>query len=258
MRLVFLVDDGATDLCESYNEVANRNGELLKFVPLRTTGQMFAEIPKSTPDLILLHHTWTGISISKILEQLVGACDTTRVIVFTGKRLNTGEIVECVRAGVADYWERDKMTVEFVLQQTTYYCSNQNWQIRALRTSPGSIVHLMAQAEEEAAAKRALEVESQKLTRKIQELSDPIRSAGRKHWRAVGKYAGLIGCLAFIYAATNNLTPVGPAYSLGLVGICALMVLFLDGTLSFAQFSIKNILRAAFRGKQRHSRPSNR
>ena len=102
MTIVFVVDKDADTLSGDLNEISTREKQDARFVPLRTVEQLFRALVDQKPDLVLLHHHWSGLTISQILERVAKLNETTRVIVFTGRSIVMNELIECVRTGVAD------------------------------------------------------------------------------------------------------------------------------------------------------------
>lgn len=199
---------------------------------------MFTEIESRVPHLILLHHNWSAISISKILERLAAACDATRVIVFTGQRVKTAELVECVRSGVADYWERDAMNTDFIFNQISHYCFSSVYAIKALRLSSGSVAQLAKRLERESELRRTAEAQREALAQKVQALESGELNATTRDLRSIAKVIAIALVLLAAFLLANRFTNVGPAWSLGFVFLCGVVILFFERKISFAQLKL--------------------
>jgi CheY-like chemotaxis protein len=239
MSVVFVVDDSAADLCVGLNSIAKRDKVDLKFEAIPTVGRMLAAITKATPDLILLHHNWEGISISKILEQIVAACDEAKVVVFTGRRVKTEELTECVRSGVVSYWERDSMTPDFIFQQSLYYCANSACTVKTLKGASGSVVQLAERAEAEAALRRDLERKCDALSSRVESLTSKERNETAHDLRKLLKRLIFLGLLSATLFVSYKVVGAGSFLSLTFAALCGIVLLFLDEKLSFAKLSFK-------------------
>src|SRR5579872_3194277 len=120
MSIVFIVDADASGLAKDFNAIAKRERVEFKFKPLLSPDQMFGELQHDPPDLVLLHHNWSGVSITDILNRLERERDQCRVIVFTGRPVKIHELIECVRLGVADYWTKGALEPAGMFRKITH------------------------------------------------------------------------------------------------------------------------------------------
>jgi len=147
MTSAFVVDGQAADLSTDLNGIVKREKQNVRFTPIPTIEQLFRELEKATPDLILLHHHWDGLTISQILERITQFAETTRVIVFTGQSLDANDLIECARSGVADYWpKRGDLEPSVVSRQIAFYCSGPEWTLKKLLMPSGAQRQLIREA----------------------------------------------------------------------------------------------------------------
>jgi hypothetical protein len=250
MSLVFLVDEGAANMCVGLNSIAKRDGVDLRFEAITTLGRMKVAIEKTAPDLVLLHHNWEGITISKILDQLVAACDEVKVVVFTAQRVKIAELIECVRSGVVDYWERDAMTPDFIFQQTLYYCSKSVCTVKTLKGASGSVVQLAERAERESALRRDLEEQCNTLTRRNESLESKERAATAGALRMLLTTLVVLSLLLGAFFIAYKFSGAGSLLSLAFVTLSGIVLLFLHGKISHAKLTFKR-LSAIFRSDRK-------
>jgi len=232
---VFIVDESASGLSADLNAISKRERLDVQFCPLLTLEQMFLALEDETPDLILLHHHWAGLSISQALERIAEQAGDARVIVFTGQSVDVAELIECVRSGVADYWtKRGQLDPVVVFRQIAHYCSGPEWAIKKLRIASGSQRQLIRAATNSLERIEELSRSRDELEGKVRTLEDQDRAA---FLRAVGtgiKFALTIAILTGAFIAVNVYTTLPVWVALVFVGILVAFFLLLEGKLAEA------------------------
>jgi DNA-binding response OmpR family regulator len=234
MKSVLIVDGDATSLSTDLNAIAERQKLDLEFRPCLTPEQMFAELSQRTPDLIVLHHNWPGLSISQLLERIAAGGQQTRVIVFTGQALKVSELIECVRSGVADYWMKGSVNAEFMLRRISYYCASPAWTMEKLRMPSGSLRLLLEQAERSIQEISALSEVTDDLQVRLLAAEGKERAAFRMEVVGVVKFIINVAVLTCGFIAIRKCTNVETWAALIFVSIVAVFLLFLEGKLSDA------------------------
>lgn len=230
MTVVLIVDDDALGLAIDLNGIASQSGHDVEFTPLLTPEELFDELQRRTPDLILLHHHWPGITISTLLERIASTYEETRVIVFTNRALDLGELIECVRFGVADYWaDQRSMDPVVIFRQISHYCSNAAWTLGSLRRPSGSLSQLLRETEvttKKLAEARAAKHEAEARYQEIQSREAlEIKSSVFK----VASYFFYIAVTTIAVSILTAVTTFSNREVLLLVGLLALFYLFLEG-----------------------------
>jgi DNA-binding NarL/FixJ family response regulator len=158
MITIFIVDADASYLARDLNAIAAKDDNQVEFEAITTPESLFDRLRSATPSLVLLHHHWHGLTISEILSTVATLSKETRVIVFTGQAVNIRELIECVRAGVADYWpERLTLTPEYMFRRILHYCNSGDWTVGALRMPSDTTLKLLFEAEATAQERDTLE-----------------------------------------------------------------------------------------------------
>ncbi len=230
MNTIFIVDQDASGLAGDLNAFAQAHQHDVRFIPFTSLEKMFAHLPNTAPDLVLLHHHWDGLTIGEVLQRICDSHCAVRVIVFTGQALNMHELIECVRFGVADYWpERGALESSWMFTKFDHYCSSPAWTIETLRLSSGSLQHLLR--ESLAKADRGIELDralSSALAR-VRELESQERA--KLQQTAMGAMSlgttAIIMIAAFLILNSYTMLPVRWIFSF--VGMIGLLALFLDG-----------------------------
>ncbi len=177
MSLVLIVDADARGLSTALEDLARQQQLGMRFQACLNPEEMFREMKKQIPDLIVLHHNWTGIGISEIISRIViEANSATRVVVFTGQNVKINELVECVRGGVADYWTKSTFTVELALRRINHYCASQAWTIENLKMSSGSLRQLLDRVESSTEQLHRFENEKDALKQRVESLESQERA----------------------------------------------------------------------------------
>lgn len=237
MSAVCIVDESASGLSADLNAISRREKLEVQFHPLLTLEQMFLALEDEAPDLILLHHHWPGLGISQVLERIAERAGDARVIVFTGQSVDVGELIECVRSGVADYWtQRGQLDPVVVFRQIAHYCSGPEWAIKKLRIASGSQRQLIRAATNSLERIEELSKARNELEAKVRTLEDQDHAA---FLRAVGtgiKFAITVAILTGAFIAVNVYTPLPVWVALVFVGILVVFFLLLEGKLAEARF----------------------
>jgi len=206
-------------------------------VPFPNPEQMFRQLDESIPDLILLHHHWPGTAIAECLERIAGTAKGTRIIVFTGQRVDVSELIACVRFGVADYWtERGSLDPTVIFRRIDYYCSSSAWTIETLRLASGSVLKLLTQAETSIEKTRELEKSRDDLQAKLSALRSQDARAIKKVAVGIAELVISVFLLTVAFILIIKLTRMPSWIALAFVAIVAVFFLILKGRLAEALF----------------------
>jgi DNA-binding NtrC family response regulator len=174
MKSIFIVDKDSEHLAADLNSIAKRERLAFRFMAFGTPERFLRELETNKPDLVLLHHHWTGVRIAQLLQRIAEAEDTIRIVVFTGQSVDIAELIECVRFGVADYWtERGRLDHTVVFRKIEQYCHNSTWTIQSLRVPSGSLAQLLSEAE------NSIQVRAQ-LDDSVHELTNHCATSGAR------------------------------------------------------------------------------
>ena len=237
MTQVFIVDGDATGLAASFNEIAGHEGHKVHYVPFGTPERFFEELRQVTPELVLIHHHWAGLTIVQLLERIRNTTGAVRVIVFTGQRVDIGELVACVRFGVCDYWLKGG-AFDFIKKsrQIAYYCSSNTYTVTSLSQPTETVVGLLKEAEANARRLTELQVKNTALAQQLaSERSEETREL-RKRWPKIVE-----AVLALVLFVVEYLVVEGKTSTVAAWWLTALLVafyLFLQGKLASAVFSV--------------------
>lgn len=194
---------------------------------------MFQDLEQKSADLVLLHHTWKELSIAQALQQLTGARDGTRVIVFTGRQVDTRELIECVRFGVADYWDkRGQLETERMLNQIMHYCAADTWKMANLRMSSGSLIKLIKDSEFRLKDAGRIEVENNALKLQNRDLHSAERAEMLRGMIGFAKWVGYMGVAVGAYWILVTQSELGAFYSALMVAALAVIYLFAESKLT--------------------------
>jgi DNA-binding NarL/FixJ family response regulator len=233
--VVFIVDRDAVGMASDLNGLASRDGLQLRFEACATPERLLQDLKNRTPDLVMLHHNWSGIGVSQLIGRIdVETRGQTRIVVFTGQTVRINELIECIRCGVADYWTKSGYDVAVALRQIAIYCASSNWTISSLKMPSGSLRLLLERAE---ASTNELE-ECERLNGVLRAKLQAMESKERE--RLLGVLFGLVKmivictalCAAFLVA--EKYTRMGTWATLVLVGIIALCFLLSEGRITSA------------------------
>jgi CheY-like chemotaxis protein len=231
MTNVLVVDIGASDLSADLNGIANRESQGVQFTPIPAIELLFNELERTTPDLILLHHHWEGLTISQILERITQLAETTRVIVFTGQSLDANDLIECARSGVADYWpKRGELEPIVVSRQIAFYCSGPEWTLRRLRMPSGAQRQLIREAATCQIRLGKLAEENKEMRDKIEALED-LENVGFRRL-AIRLLAFGFNCAtltAVFFVLSIKVSALSVWADLAFIAILATFFLFLEG-----------------------------
>ncbi|MBL8138374.1 MAG: hypothetical protein JNL48_17250 [Acidobacteria bacterium] len=171
MIKVLVVDADAQSLAVLLASAARSDGSTIQFRPFISPDPAIAAAKENAPDLVLLHHTWDGLTVRQVLERFANAAPDLRVIVFTGRELNLRELIECVRFGVCDYWQKTG-DIDFVawVRQISAYCDTDGSRMSTLSKSSGSARSLAAGAEAEIGRLEKAHAEQVALKSRVREL----------------------------------------------------------------------------------------
>lgn len=234
MKTIYVVDSDAAGLTADFNGIAKASTFDVAFLPFPSPEQLFDALESSIPDLILLHHNWQGLTISQLLQRIIDLCPETRVIVFTGRAIKIGELIECVRFGVADYWTKQSLDPMVGCRQILHYCSNVVWTLKSLRMPSGSLQQLLQEVEVAVQSNSSLVRANEDLTERLQTSTNEVTQEVRKAKLTVAKFGGYIALLTAATIALKTWTDISQGVLVAIVTILALFCLFAEGRLSEA------------------------
>jgi DNA-binding NarL/FixJ family response regulator len=234
MHEVFVVDEDAIGLAHDLNEIAKRESQGIGFVPFTTPEPAFAEIDSRRPHLVLIHHHWNGFKINEILERLRTLDDKIRIVVFTGQPIDVRELIECVRAGAADYWpERGKLEPVWMVRRIGQYCSSSAWSAGKLGMSSESVIKLLSAAESTLKQNETLESRNRGLTATISGLESQEGATLRRAAISIIKFVGVASVLVTSFYVAKTIA-FGQWEALAVVVVIAICCLLLEGRLGEA------------------------
>lgn len=237
MKKIFVADQKAAQLTDSFNAIAKEGGIAARFEAYTSISAMLESMHLSSPDLVLLHHHWDGMTISQIVGRLAQANATTRVIVFTGQSLNAAELIECVRSGAADYWDRrGSRTDEWMFDQIIHYCSSEAWTVRALKMPSGSIQKLIGDAEVLSKDSERLHGENRELRVRVKDLEASERRKAMKEMLSVVRFAAYAAIMLVFFGLAGSLKDVAVWQAGALTVLLAVLYLFAERKLTTLRF----------------------
>ncbi len=234
MRLSFVVDRDAVALSAELNAIMRQEELEGEFRPLCSIEQMFRELQKSKPDLILLHQNWAGLTITQILQEIANKHSEIRVIIFTGQEVRITELVGCVRFGVADYWTKEGLDPRVVVRKISYYCESPSWTMERLRMSSGSVQQLVEQAERSIQKLESVVGEKEELRSRLDAMESVEGTETRRSVTTLAKVGGYSFVLTTCLIVDKNFTNFGTFESIAFVIVIALFSLFVEGKISAA------------------------
>lgn len=233
MKTILIVDDKSHEIAEALNAAANADGHEIHYRDVPSPEVLFAELARSQPDLVLLHHHWPGYSIASILRRLTDTNPRVRVVVFTGQNIDIAELIECVRYGVCDYWLKQG-TLDFVVasRKLATYCAHPALTLELLGRPSGPVLDLLTAAEVNLT--RLLEVEDQ-LSKTAQELESVKSEESRQLWKTLPRAVEFVVLAAVLVSVVLLLdTHISDGAILGTLALLVLLFLFLHDKISGA------------------------
>jgi DNA-binding NarL/FixJ family response regulator len=235
MRLVLIVDADAPGLSIDLNQLVKRDRLDLQFKPCSNPEEMFREIRQRTPDLIVLHHNWSGLGISDLLNRLASETNAaTRVVVFTGQTVKVSELIECVRCGVADYWTKNMFDVNVALRQISHYCSSSSWTIGSLRMSSGSLRQLLDRVESLTQQLNMAEQDKSAFAKEVEALKSQERRRLLDVIYGVMKVVVIVMALVGGFITVDRFTHLDTWANLAFMAILAVCFLLSEGRITSA------------------------
>ncbi len=238
MTKVSIVDADAEGLAQDLNAISKRDKLDTAFAALTSPEQLFATLNTGTPDLVLIHHHWPGLTIAQLLQRLADDCKETRVIVFTGQALNSQELIECVRFGAADYWtNRGSLDLQIVFSQISHYCSSTAWTIERLRMPSGSLQKLLQSAEAGRSQIVALETSGDKLRSELERARSAERQELIRTVASITQVATYALVIPAAFVAIVRFAKAPTYVALLVMALVAAFCLFADGKLTKASLN---------------------
>ncbi len=235
MTLVFVVDADAKGMTAGLASLAKQQKLDFQFEAYLSAQAVFQAVKSRTPDLIVLHHNWSGIGVSQVLNQIeTETGGATRVVVFTGQTVKIHELIECVRCGVADYWTKNTYDVKAALTQIAYYCASPTWTIQSLRMSSGSLRKLLERAEGSTGQISELEQTIREARTKLQALESKERAHLLSFLFGLAKMVVFGVVLVGAYLLVYKYTRFEAWWNLGLIAIIAVCFLLSEGRITSA------------------------
>lgn len=233
MSVIFVVDSDAVEICSRLNAAWKRDGAEHACRPFLSPDAALAAMRGDVPALILLHHTWAGLTIRETLERVASVTADVRVVIFTGRALNMREVMECVRYGVCDYWQKSG-DVDFSVwaRQLSALCDSGANMMSRLSQATGSVLHLLDQAEAEAARLDRLSTENCALRATVRELRSKHNQEVRRAVIRAIEWAVSLGLLVTAFVTLLRFT--GASVALIVVGMCAGFFLISQGKVTRA------------------------
>jgi CheY-like chemotaxis protein len=150
MRTIWIVDDEiAKSLAAEFTRIAESERQEIVVEGLQTPAELFSRLNQEvTPDLILLDHTWDGLTITQLLERVLQLCPLTRVVVFTGQEYSMTELIASIRLGIVDYWKKSSMTRIQMWNKAIFYMDDPMATLQKLSRPVGSVEALLRRADE--------------------------------------------------------------------------------------------------------------
>lgn len=243
MSSVFVVDSKAEGLTTDWNRISAKEGMGISLTAFETPEAMFMFAAEHSPDLVLLHHHWKGATIGTLLGRL-SQISGVRAVVFTGQKVDLGEVIQCVRHGAADYWpDRGRMDPVEALRKLAHYCSSEAWTMATLSRPSEPTLQLLAQVEALRAKESELSVRASELETELGKALDGTvadQLATKSQWITQVVVAF---CLTAVFLIVNNYALQKAA--LAVTAIVAACVLLLDRKIKQISVSILSMLRAS-------------
>jgi hypothetical protein len=231
---VALLDRLANDRCRDFQAAIEKRNLPIRFECYSEPQHLYDSLAETTLDLLLVHHTWEGVDIASIIGRVGDRSLDTRIIVFTGRDLVIPELIQCVRLGVADYWELGGLSTDYMLQRIVALCNNDRATLGKLRLASGPTLQLIERVEASEGEKSAIEKRLIGLDREVKEL----RSAERR--RTLAETFRVLRVIVYLVGFTASAVTLEHFTSLpswavvALMGSFACFLLFLDGKLASA------------------------
>jgi response regulator RpfG family c-di-GMP phosphodiesterase len=163
---------------------------------------MLELVRQSVPDVILLDHHWPEVGVEKVLSDLRRLAPSTRVVLYTGKRINPSSVIECARFGVAEYLPKGGVDVEALAKKLSMLAGDPSKTLEKLSAPSGIMQQLIQESEKTVIEAKTLREANRQLT--LENAS--LRSGTRKEvYQALAKFFGatLYVCVsgALLFAA---------------------------------------------------------
>ncbi len=238
MSTVAIVDADAKGLASSLNGIAKKEGHPIHYSAIDTPDRLFDRLAAEEHCLILLHHTWEGLSIGQLLERIRSITTKVRVIVFTGREPNLRELIECVRFGVCDYWlKRGTIDATAWSRKIGMFCASETYTLETLGRPSGSTLELLKEADINSGKIATLQTQKTALEAELTSSRSEENRETRKSVYRMIEYTVCILLLGLVYWFAATRTSQNSA--LILVGIFAVFFLFLQGRIALAIFDWK-------------------
>ena len=134
--------------------------------------EMLERLREQTPALILLDHYWRETNIERILDEIRRVGPESRVVLYTGKRIDPSTVIDCARWGVAEYLMKGSLSGDFLAKKLSILALSPDNTVSRLSMPSGAVQQLIQEAEKtvreletERAARRQLEDENSSLKR---------------------------------------------------------------------------------------------
>jgi len=206
-RLFLVVDDDrpadqAAQLRQSFS-IAGLAGRVAH---ASSPSEMLEKVKKESPTLILLDHHWQEASVEKILQSLVREVPKSRVVLYTGQKINPSAVLECARSGVAEYLEKGS-SGDNLAKKLSFLADDPNNTLERLAAPSGTFQQLIQEAEKTVKELESERLLSQELTREIADLRSSERRRTREQifrFLSCVIYLVLVGVLVYI---VNSFAP---------------------------------------------------
>ena len=235
MTLVYIIDLEAKTMAGALASLARRQALEIEFEAHTTLQALFQSLTRRSPDLVVLHHNWSGIGVSQVLHQIESeTAGGTRVVVFTGQTVKIRELIECVRCGAADYWTKGTYEVAEALTLISYYCASPAWTLENLKMPSGSLKKLLDQADGTEKQLSSLEQINKELMTRNEALTnmDRERLLGKLFALAKLVVIGLVLVASFL--AVDKYAKLDSWANIWLTSIIALCFLLSEGKIASA------------------------
>lgn len=211
----------------------------LEFASLKTPASLFSPDYQFSANCVLLDHQWDGFTVSTIVGRIFEIAPKTVVIVYTFKPVNTSQLVECVRLGVADYWSKDQVEGEAIIPNLLKLSMGSIYTLQNQRTMAGIAPKLVEELDK-------LKTDNGTLHGEIMELRSDLLKYKSTERRALmgnlGKALQAVLCvlflvLVFIYAKSSDSLKLNFMEAIGLMSTLGIVLLFVLEKIQFIGFS---------------------
>jgi len=157
--------------------------------------EMLEVVRRNSPSLILLDHHWPEIGVEKILQEIRRTAPSARVVLYTGKSIESTTIIDCARYGVAQYLMKGSITGDALAKKLSVLTHDPDNTLERLGPPSGAVQQLIQEARKnltELDAERGLRV-------RLESENESLKSGERREIRV--QVVRIVAALFYLFFA---------------------------------------------------------